>query len=211
MIAAGSIEFALARMQARLARRPSEAAWASIEESRGIAPILDAARVTTLGPLVMALPPAPDLRAVDKAARMAWSRTVRNAALWMPPQWTSAIDWCDSAPRHDEDCRANPTLLPTLGHADWRKRWPDEARDDPDLGALAHLFTLHLARFRKAAPHEAAGLRRRFEERLLAVMRRHPMQPVAAFAWLAICALDLERLRGEIERRIAFPEARIAA
>ena len=40
---------------------------------------------------------------------------------------------------------------------------------------------------------------------------RHPVQAAAAFAWLALAALDLERLRGEIERRIAFPAARIAA
>ena len=73
------------------------------------------------------------------------------------------------------------------------------------------MIARHLARFRIAQPHEANSLRRGFEQRLLAFFRRHPVQPSAAFAWLALAALDLERLRGEIERRLAFPEARIAA
>lgn len=208
MSAAGSLEFALARMQARLARRPSEAAWAAVLEARGLAPVLDAARNTTLGPLVAALPPAPGLRDVDHAARAAWTRTVREAAAWMPPAWKRAILWCDSA--HD-GAGAHPTILPSLGHPEWRARLPGEARSDPDLAALAHRFALHLARFRKSAPHEAVALRGQFRERLLAVMRRRPIAPVAAFAWLALSALDIERLRGEIERRIAFPDARIAA
>ena len=83
--------------------------------------------------------------------------------------------------------------------------------DDPALAELVRLVSDHLARFRIAAPHEAGSLRRAFEARLLALFRRHPVEAAAAFAWLALAALDLERLRGEIERRIAFPEARIAA
>jgi hypothetical protein len=204
---AGSLEYALARMHARLSRRPSAAAWAAIEEARDIAPVLDAARQTTLGPLVLALPPEPDLVAVDGAARDAWSRTVAQAAAWMPGEWRPAIAWCDSASAHAGSPRAHPTLLPSLGHPEWRRRLPPACDHEEDLVALAHLFTLHLARFRRAAPHEALALRRDFESRLLAVMRRHPMQPVAAFAWLGLSALDLERLRGELERRVAFPAA----
>ncbi len=211
MNAAGSIEFALARMQARLSRRPSAAAWAAIEEARSVAPVLDAARHTTLAPLVAALPGAPDLAAVDRAARAAWSLAVREAAAWMPPRWRAAIAWCDAPAAAAAGARPHPTLLPSLGHEEWRRRWPAQSRGDPDLVALSHLFVLHLARFRHAAPHEAVSLRRHFEEKLLAVMRRRPMRPVAAFAWLALTALDLERARGEIERRLAFPAARIAA
>lgn len=204
MIAAGSLEFAHARMQARLARRASEGTWSAIEEARSLAPIQDAARGTSLERLLQALPPQPDLPGVDQAARKAWSGTVAEAAAWMPGEWGPALAWCDSA------AAPHPTLLPSLGHPGWRRRWPEGA-DDPGLEELAKRVAGHLARFRIALPHEANALRRGFEQELLAFFRRHPVEACAAFAWLALAALDLERLRGEIERRLAFPEARIAA
>jgi hypothetical protein len=204
MIAAGSLEYAFSRMQSRLSRRASEGTWSAIEESRSLVPIQDAARGTSLERLLEALPPQPDLPDVDRAARKAWSRTVAEAASWMPPEWGPALSWCDSA------TAPHPTLLPSLGHPAWRRHWPDGG-GDPGLEALARLVAGHLAHFRIALPHEANALRRDFEARLLAFFRRRPVEPSAAFAWLALAALDLERLRGEIERRLAFPEARIAA
>jgi len=210
MIAAGSLEYALSRMQARLSRRPSEGTWAAIEEARTLVPIYDAARGTSLERLLQALPPQADLPTVDLAARTAWSRTVAEAALWMPPEWGPAIAWCDSAAKPPPRAEPHPTLLPSLALPGWRRRWP-AGEDDPGLEELARLFADHLARFRIARPHEANALRRGFEARLLALFRRRPVQAAAAFAWLALAALDLERLRGEIERRIAFPQARIAA
>jgi hypothetical protein len=211
VIAPGSLEYALARMQARLSRRPTQGAWAATEEARTIGPILDAARETSLSLLVKALPPAPVLPDVDRAARAAWSATVAEASTWMPPEWRPAVSWCDARSEPGGGPAAHPTILPSLDRPEWRKRWPPGSGNEDDLSALAQLFTLHLARFRRAAPHEATALKRDFEARLLAIMRRHPMEPVAAFAWLGIAALDLERLRGELERRIAFPGARIAA
>jgi hypothetical protein len=101
-------------------------------------------------------------------------------------------------------------LLPSLASPEWRRRWPS-AGGDPGLEEVARHVRAHLASFRIALPHEAQALRRGFEARLLALFRRHPVQPASAFAWLAVAALDLERMRGEIERRIAFPEARIAS
>jgi hypothetical protein len=204
MIAAGSLEYAFSRMQSRLSRRASEGTWSAIEEARTFVPIQDAARGTSLERLLQALPPQPDLPDVDRAARKAWSLTVAEAAAWMPPEWGPALAWCDSA------TAPHPTLLPSLGHPAWRSRWPDGG-GDPGLEDLARLVAGHLARFRIAAAHEATALRRGFEQSLLAFFRRRPVEPSAAFAWLALAALDLERLRGEIERRLAFPEARIAA
>lgn len=204
MIAAGSLEYAFARMQARLSKRPSEGTWAAIEEARTLAPIHDAARGTSLERMLELLPPQAGMPDVDRAARAAWSLAVKEAASWMPAEWAPALAWCDSA-------RApHPTLLPSLGHPGWRKRWP-AGEDDPALEELARLVADHLARFRIALPHEANAMRRGFDARLLAFFRRRPVQAAAAFAWLALAALDLERLRGEIERRLAFPAARIAA
>lgn len=205
---AGSLEFALARMHARLAKRPQEATWAAIEEARGLAPALEAAQGTTLEPLVAALPASPTLHDIDRAARAAWSAQVAEALGWMPAPWREAIAWCDAGAGSPG---AHPTLLPSLALQAWRRRWPADAEGDPALMTLAQLFATHLERFRHAAPHEAVPLRAGFASRLALLLRRHPLEPTGAFAWLALHALDLERLRGELARRVAFPEARIAA
>jgi hypothetical protein len=204
VIAAGSIEYAFSRMQSRLSRRASEGTWSAIEEARSLVPIQDAGRGSSLERLLRLLPPQPGIPDVDVAARRAWSRTVAEAASWMPVEWGPALAWCDSAKA------PHPTLLPSLAAPGWRHRWP-AGHGDPGLDELVRLVARHLASFRIAPPHEANALRRAFEQRLLAFFRRHPVEPSCAFAWLALAALDLERLRGEIERRLAFPEARIAA
>lgn len=205
---AGSLEFALARMQSRLSRRPSGPAWAAIEEARGLVPVIEAARGTTLEPLVARLPLSPDLHAVDRATRTAWSALVSEAAGWMPAEWQAALAWCDGSGTAGE---VHPTLLPSLALPGWRRRWPAGYANDPALMGLVRLFAAHLARFRDAAHHEAPALRAAFAARLAFLFRRHPLEPAGAFAWLALAALDLERLRGELARRVAFPEARIAA
>jgi hypothetical protein len=48
-------------------------------------------------------------------------------------------------------------------------------------------------------------LRRTLQARLTLLFRRAMLDPAAAFAYLALTALDLERLRGELLRRAAFP------
>ncbi len=206
MIAAGSLEYAYVRMQARLARRPGEAAWAAIEEARALPALLEAARGTGLERLVRALGTDPDLHDADRAAREAWTQVVAEARAWMPPRWSPAVAWCDAT---STGGGAYPTLLPSLSLPAWRRLWPEGARD-PELAELARLFATHRARFRDAAPHEALALRRGFEARLLAFFRRHAVRAGAAFAWLSLAALDLERFRGEVARRLAFPGARMA-
>ena len=123
----------------------------------------------------------------------------------MPVEWGPALAWCDLG-----RARPTPRSCPPSATPDGASAGP-QARTTPALDELAQLVAGHLARFRIALPHEASALRRAFEARLLAFFRRHPVQAAAAFAWLALAALDLERLRGEIERRLAFPAARIAA
>jgi hypothetical protein len=94
VIAAGSFEFALARMHARLARRLGPAAWAGIEQARAIAPILELVRGSTLVEVAKPFAAARDLHALDRAARKAWAATITEAAAWMPPAFAPALMWC---------------------------------------------------------------------------------------------------------------------
>jgi hypothetical protein len=105
---------------------------------------------------------------------------------------------------------ANPSRLNMLWQDHWRALWPQGTRDADPLDVLSRLFARHFTRFRTAQPHEAPQLRRQLEVRLIAIFRRHPFDAAAVFAWLGITALDLERARGELARRIAFPDAMIA-
>jgi hypothetical protein len=51
---------------------------------------------------------------------------------------------------------------------------------------------------------EAWAMRRRTEAQLAARFRRLALTPVAAFAFLALMALDTERLRAHLVLRAAF-------
>lgn len=252
MIGAGSFEYALPRMHSRLAKRPGQAAWTAIEQARGINPIVDVLRATSLETMAGMLTPAPDSHTIDHAARHAWSQTVADAAAWMPPAWSPAVSWCALLPRLPAlahlarggkpaawmradpviaaacnppagDDKAGSLLAPLLRSAAdplrladlWRDHWnalrPRNAFNPDPLDALVRLFVRHMTRFREALPHEAFQLRRQFETRLIAAFRRHPFDAAAMFSWLGIMALDLERARGELARRVAFPDALITA
>jgi hypothetical protein len=170
------------------------------------------------------------LHAVDAAIREGWRRAAAEAIDWMPAEFAPALAWLRTLPlrpavehlaRGGEAAawmRAEPDLAdastaPTAlaWYAEWERRLPPAALGDTALAGLARDVDRHLARFRAAAVHEAAPLRRGLEARFVACLRRNALEPAAAFAWLGLCALDLERLRGELARRLAFPRSRLVA
>ena len=96
--------------------------------------------------------------------------------------------------------RAGGTLHRLLAawEAEWRRLWPpldDEQRSA--LGGLAELVRAHLLRFPSVPVDEATGARQALGTRLATAVRRSACQPAALFAYLALFAVDLERLRGE--------------
>jgi hypothetical protein len=131
VIAAGSLEFALARMHARLARRLGPAAWSGIEQARAIAPILEFVRGSTLADVAKPFAAAHDLHALDRAARDAWAATIAEAAAWMPGGFASALVWCRVL-----------ALLPALVHLARHDDAPAWMASDSELSSLA------------SAPHE---------------------------------------------------------
>ena len=104
-----------------------------------------------------------------------------------------------------------------LMHA-WRTEW---ARRLPGGALLRSAFIDDVGRLlaesRTAAyatsarvPIDDSG-RTRLIARLVRLFRRSALDPAAAFIYLAVACLDLERLRGELLRRAIFPTLRIAA
>ena len=84
------------------------------------------------------------------------------------------------------------------------------AHASPLLADFIRLLTEHAATFREPSLVDGWALRRALHARLSQLFRRATLDPAAAFIFLAISALDCERLRGEILRRVAFPRLPLA-
>jgi hypothetical protein len=99
-----------------------------------------------------------------------------------------------------------PAGLGNAWRAEWRRRVPAVAGDDVTLlDELGRVLHRHLAAFRDPSVRDGWPLRRALEARLVLLFRRAMLDPAAAFIYLVLTALDLERLRGELVRRAAFP------
>ncbi len=105
-----------------------------------------------------------------------------------------------------------PQALVRLWSAEWRCRLPRHRGEDASasLGALAAALDAHRAALRDPALADGTALRRGLQAKLTLLFRRAVLDPAAAFVFLAQIGLDLERLRGELLRRAAFPAAAAA-
>lgn len=87
----------------------------------------------------------------------------------------------------------------------WQRRWPQPLGDARDmLDRLVQLLIDHRQAFAEAAPSQGWQQRGALQARLTLLLRRAALEPAAVFAHLALCALDLERLRAELLRRLLF-------
>jgi hypothetical protein len=106
--------------------------------------------------------------------------------------------------------RADADDLLSLWCAQWRRRLPAASASQGIDTHLLPLLTQHAQAF--AAPQAVDGwaLRRQLQSRLLLLLRRTLVEPVTAFTYLALSALECERLRGELVRRATFPRGGVA-
>jgi hypothetical protein len=102
----------------------------------------------------------------------------------------------------------------TLGRAwlgAWRLRLPQHAGDaGTTLEQLVHVLLDHARAFAVAAPSQGWSLRGALQTRLTQLLRRSALQPASVFVHVALCALDLERLRAELLRRVIFRNWKVA-
>jgi hypothetical protein len=104
-----------------------------------------------------------------------------------------------------------PDDLAVVWRDEWSRRVPRDAfADSALLHDLERAFETHFRMFGEATIRDGWPLRRALQARLLAMFRRAMLNPIAAVIWLALCALDCERLRGELLHRAAFPRLRLA-
>jgi hypothetical protein len=260
------IEYAHARLSARLAQRPDERVWTQLHSARSVGAALEVARGSIAASYVSGVTwPAP-LCDLELAFRQQWRTRVEEMARWSPEGWTDAVRWTahlvdlpalvhllgkESAPpwiagdpalaRYAQGDRCerraaidDGPLAPIAAAVEavepaprrpdaaawqrarlhaafrawqdgWRARWP-ECSDDARAGLerLAATVRNHLAHFGALHIDDADGARLRLVADLVTLLRRSAAQPAALFCSLALVALDLERLRGEIVARAAF-------
>jgi hypothetical protein len=220
----GDIEYALARVGSRMGGRPREASWRAISVIRDPDAFIDAARAGPHALWISGIGRQSNPHAIEERLRDRMLALVHEVRGWMPMRWQPAIDWAAvllDLPPALYLARGNPALpwmsndasYRMLGRepwvvqggasealrswrAEWIRRMPREGRNDLVLRKLGHLLTTEP--------------RRSLEPALVHLYRRATLEPAAAFVFLALSALDIERLRGELLLRALLPP-RIAA
>ncbi len=88
----------------------------------------------------------------------------------------------------------------------WRQRWPAcTGQCAAGLNGIAAVLERHVSRFPAAGLRESWPARHALNARMRHLFRQHTLEPAAAFAYLALVALDLERLRADLTWRALFP------
>lgn len=108
------------------------------------------------------------------------------------------------------DAWPSPENLGRTWRAEWRRRLPRPAGTDDSLRQLVASIEAHATAFAAAAPGSGTLLRDELRARLSLLLRRATLAPALAFVHLALCALDLERLRGELLTRALFAQGQEA-
>ncbi|MGZ5237495.1 MAG: hypothetical protein ACXWCV_14375 [Caldimonas sp.] len=123
----------------------------------------------------------------------------RPAALRAGPLAALALAW------------PKPQTMGDAWLAEWQRRSPRPSGEAGEILGLA-LRTLveHRRSFASAPAGQGWQLRQALRSRLALLLRKATLTPAAAFVHLALCALDLERLRAELLRRLAFPRWKVA-
>ena len=105
---------------------------------------------------------------------------------------------------------SEPASIGQAWLAEWTRRLPLPIdRAGVALGQLVRVLLAHGRAFGDAAPGQGGLLRGALRARMAVLLRRAALEPAAVFVHIVLCALDLERLRGELLRRSAFARWRV--
>jgi hypothetical protein len=226
------MEYAQARIQSRFGARPTAELWHGLDAAPDLEAYLDAVRGTSLQRWVSGIEPNADLHRIDSGLRGRLESHIAEVARWLPQEWRAAALWLlrlfdlpaiqqpgsGEAPdflRHRKNARragARGSEVRAAFLEEWRRRWP--ARDRESLRGMQRIaatIVSHLERFGRASVRDAWPERARLERDLRRLFRNSALRPEAAFCHLALVALDLERLRAGLVRRVLWRGERKSA
>lgn len=229
MMIPGSFEYAQVRIQSRYAARADASAWREMEHARELSRLIELARRSGFDRVVARLPTPLGLHALDVALREQWHERVDEVAGWMPLAWQAAVQWCalivalpfmqyladggiphgwmqDETSFAELSAQLGPEAVATGWYRELRRSMPRLSEEEAaHFLVFVGIIESHRGAFSRAAVDDGWRLRQLLKEKLTALFRRSTLAPLAAFAFLALQWLELERLRGEIARRLAFP------
>lgn len=191
--------YAQARLQARHGSRADDATWRALEASHTAAHYVAMARSGPLAAWIDGLDETGDAHRIERHLLVRWGRAVDEIARWLPARWRPALRWFGTLPTLPQ---GEPARSGQRASAEWLERWrellPSDAGDHVLMQRPAVLLLPRLG---------GPGAGRAFADEsgryaLLALFRRHAGSAVAVFAYLALAALDLERLRGGLVVRV---------
>lgn len=125
-----SFAYALARMHARIATRPDEAARRRLTSIDDFGHFLQSAAGAGYGAWVARLAPTSGVHTVELALRLAYRAQLDEVAEWLPESWRPAVRWLALAP----ELPALGALLDEherIGREQRGGEQPDWIRDDP--------------------------------------------------------------------------------
>ena len=137
------------------------------------------------------------------ASTQAYGRPGAPASAW-PAGAARVAAWLDAANGQAD------ALLPVWLQT-WRALMPAGRARATLERTLVPLLQAHARRFADPATQDGWAERRALGAQLVALMRRHAAEPIEAFVFLALQALELERLRAEIVGRAALPRRTLHA
>ncbi|HSQ10001.1 MAG TPA: hypothetical protein VLN25_05225 [Burkholderiaceae bacterium] len=275
MISGLTLEYAYARVAARIAQRPDERLWLQLRSARTVPALLEAVRASAAASTVSGIPLTGDAEVIEHAFRQQLRTRIDEVASWSPEAWQPAVHYTrhlvdlpaiahlltDEPPprwmgvdpalstyvhagRTDRRAallagplapitraieeetparaateplaralrrvRAGPPIHRAIAawESEWRARWPRAASDLASaLDDVVHAARRHVLSFATLIPDDTAAARQSLAARLIALLHRAAAQPAALFAYLALFALDVERLRGEfvVRARLGTP------
>jgi len=206
--------YAQTRMQARFATCPTRLDWQIIETGRNLAQAIEAARRGVLSRCVTQLGRDSGRTAIESALRLGWVEMVDELVRWAPSKWRPALMWMVLLPNLRVLAAGIPPSVPGAaalvdrveagaapGEA-WRQGWIARLPGrQPELhAALAPLTN----RFLEGPPQPAVATET-LHATLERLFRTRAQEPIAAFAWLGLIALEVERLRGALLLAQMFP------
>lgn len=194
-----------ARLQARHGRRPDDAAWQLLTVSRSAAQAIAQARNGPLGDWLQGLDERADAQAIERHLRARWRQQVEAVARWLPARWQAALQQFARLPllaTADDAVDGDAGTVLAAWQADWQRTLPADARPLRQVLPLPAQWLL--PRLAGSFNGRAEASTVAVQQRLRRLARRHPGSAVAVFAHLALLALELERLRGDLVVRALF-------
>jgi hypothetical protein len=89
--------------------------------------------------------------------------------------------------------------------SEWKRLWPRaDAESLRGMRSLVATIVSHLERFKRVNVRDAWQERSALERELRRLFRKSALRPETAFCYLALVALDLERLRAALVRRVLW-------